>query len=96
MKSHQIYLLYCAKTISKTRSFILKGSALGAMVCQMTYGKRQWEAQDSAMRRILPILHQISLDLIPAIDADTQAFNNFMVSVNKDLEFDIDYELNSN
>ena len=59
---------------------MFQGSALGAMVCQMTYGKRQWESLDASIRKILPVLYQISLDLIPAIDADTQAFNDFMVS----------------
>lgn len=50
------------------------------MVGQMTYGKRQWEALDATMRRLLPPLHNTAVDLIPAIDADTAAFNDYMVT----------------
>lgn len=57
------------------------GAALGAMVGQMTYGKRQWESLDSSMRRLIPVLHNVAVDLIPAIDADTQAFNNYMAAM---------------
>lgn len=57
------------------------GSALGAMVGQMTYGKRQWEALDATMRRLLPPLHNTAVDLIPAIDADTAAFNDYMAAL---------------
>jgi glutamate formiminotransferase/formiminotetrahydrofolate cyclodeaminase len=34
------------------------GAALGAMVGWMTYGKRRFEAQDAAMRRFIPPLHE--------------------------------------
>ncbi|KAK4298910.1 hypothetical protein Pmani_028780 [Petrolisthes manimaculis] len=54
------------------------GAALGAMVGQMTYGKRQWEGLDATMRFLIPPLHKAATDLIPAIDADTAAFNAYM------------------
>ncbi len=54
------------------------GAALGAMVGWMTYGKKKFEAQDETMRRIIPPLHHAMLKLIPMIDADTNAFNDYM------------------
>jgi glutamate formiminotransferase/formiminotetrahydrofolate cyclodeaminase len=44
----------------------------------MTYGKRKFEAQDATMRRLIPPLHHAMKDLIPMIDADTHAFNDYM------------------
>ncbi|XP_071550093.1 formimidoyltransferase-cyclodeaminase-like [Panulirus ornatus] len=57
------------------------GAALGAMVGQMTYGKRQWEHLDADMRRLIPTLHHTAISLIPAIDADTAAFNKYMAAM---------------
>ena len=54
------------------------GAALGAMVGWMTYGKRKFEAQDPTMRELIPPLHAAMLELIPMIDADTRAFNDYM------------------
>lgn len=47
----------------------------------MTYGKRAWEHLDGQMRKLIPPLHFTMLDLIPAIDADTDAFNDYMASM---------------
>lgn len=49
------------------------------MVGQMTYGKRQFEVVDSTIRRLLPPLHDAMIHSIPMIDADTDAFNDYMV-----------------
>ncbi|KAK8378970.1 hypothetical protein O3P69_009596 [Scylla paramamosain] len=57
------------------------GAALGTMVGQMTFGKRQWEALDASMRRLIPPLHHAAISLLPAIDADTAAFNAYMDAV---------------
>lgn len=54
------------------------GAALGAMVGWMTYGKRKFEDKDTAMRRLIPPLHEAMEKLIPMIDADTSAFNDYM------------------
>jgi glutamate formiminotransferase / formiminotetrahydrofolate cyclodeaminase len=54
------------------------GAALGAMVGWMTYGKRKFEDKDAIMRRLIPTLHHAMKDLIPMIDADTNAFNDYM------------------
>ncbi|KAG1661383.1 Formimidoyltransferase-cyclodeaminase [Nymphon striatum] len=57
------------------------GSALGAMVGQMTYGKRQWEAQDEQMRRLIPVMHNTMKEQIKIIDSDTTAFNDYMAAL---------------
>jgi len=54
------------------------GTGLGAMVAKLTYGVRKFEAVDAEMRRIIPPLHQLTHELIPMIDADTNAFNEFV------------------
>uniref|UniRef100_A0A669D0F9 Formimidoyltransferase-cyclodeaminase n=1 Tax=Oreochromis niloticus TaxID=8128 RepID=A0A669D0F9_ORENI len=55
------------------------GAALGAMVGQMTYGKRQFENLDSVMRRLIPPFHQAMNELLDMVDADSSAFNSYMV-----------------
>jgi glutamate formiminotransferase/formiminotetrahydrofolate cyclodeaminase len=57
------------------------GAALGAMVGWMTYGKRKFEDRDEAIRALIPPLHQAMTDLIPMVDADTSAFNDYMAAV---------------
>ncbi|XP_019636187.1 PREDICTED: formimidoyltransferase-cyclodeaminase-like [Branchiostoma belcheri] len=56
------------------------GAALGAMVAFMTYGKRQFEQLDSKMRQLIPPLYTTMNDLIPFIDKDTTAFNDYMAA----------------
>jgi glutamate formiminotransferase/formiminotetrahydrofolate cyclodeaminase len=57
------------------------GVGLGAMVAKLTYGVRKFEALDKKMRKIIPPLHHISRQLIPLIDADTNAFADFMAAL---------------
>ena len=54
------------------------GVGLGAMVAKLTYGVRKFEDLDEHMRRIIPPLHAISQRLIPMIDADTNAFSDYV------------------
>ncbi|HSO21183.1 MAG TPA: glutamate formimidoyltransferase, partial [Desulfosarcina sp.] len=54
------------------------GAGLGAMVGKLTYGVRKFEAVDARMRAAIPPLHDAVSRLIPMIDADTTAFNDFM------------------
>jgi len=54
------------------------GAGLGAMVSKLTYGVRKFEAVDQQMRAIIPVLHDTVEQLIPMIDADTNAFNDYM------------------
>lgn len=58
---------------------MLQGAALGAMVGQMTYGKRQFESLDGVMRRLIPPFHQAVEELLLMVDADSSAFNSYMV-----------------
>jgi glutamate formiminotransferase/formiminotetrahydrofolate cyclodeaminase len=57
------------------------GAALGAMVAKLTYGVRKFEAAEGHMRRIIPVLHDTAQKLIPMIDADTTAFNDYMIAL---------------
>lgn len=54
------------------------GAGLGSMVAKLTYGVRKFEAVDQQMRDIIPHLHGAVEELIPMIDADTNAFNDYM------------------
>jgi len=51
------------------------------MVGQLTYGKKQWEHLDGQMRRLIPVFDKASKDMIDFIDADTEAFNDYMAAM---------------
>jgi glutamate formiminotransferase/formiminotetrahydrofolate cyclodeaminase len=51
------------------------------MVAKLTYGVRKFEDLDEKMRAIIPPLHNISQELIPLIDADTDAFADYMTAL---------------
>ena len=57
------------------------GSSLGSMVAKLTYGVRKFEQHEMALRKIIPVLHKTAMDLIPMIDADTNAFNDYVEAV---------------
>ena len=57
------------------------GAALGAMVGWMSYGNKKFEHLDSTMRKLIPPLHEKMKQLIPMIDADTNAFNDYMTAM---------------
>lgn len=57
------------------------GAALGAMVGWMTYGNKKFAHLDSKMRKLIPPLHNRMKELIPLIDADTNAFNDYMTAM---------------
>ncbi|MEH0020719.1 MAG: glutamate formimidoyltransferase [Desulfobacter sp.] len=54
------------------------GAGLGAMAAKLTLGVRKFEERDAKMREIVPVLHQAAHDLIPMVDADTDAFNDYI------------------
>ena len=54
------------------------GTGLGTMVANLTWGVRKFEAVQPHMIEVIPVLHQLTQDLIPMIDADTSAFNEYM------------------
>jgi len=57
------------------------GAALGAMVGKLTLGVRKFEAVDADMRALIPPLHEAALALIPMIDADTDAFADYVAAL---------------
>lgn len=57
------------------------GAALGSMVAKLTYGVRKFEHLEEKMKKAIPPLHETVLRLIPMIDADTNAFNDYLEAV---------------
>lgn len=57
------------------------GVGLAAMVAKLTYGVRKFEAVDGEMRQVIPILHELTGQLIPMIDADTSAFHQYVAAL---------------
>jgi len=54
------------------------GAALGAMMGWMSYGNKKFDHLSPKMRKFIPPLHFAMKELIPLIDADTNAFNDYM------------------
>ncbi len=54
------------------------GVALGSMVAQLTYGVRKFEHLTNDLRKIIPTLYFKTRELISMIDADANAFNEYM------------------
>ncbi|PKL45054.1 MAG: glutamate formimidoyltransferase [Candidatus Riflebacteria bacterium HGW-Riflebacteria-1] len=54
------------------------GAGLGAMVAKLTYGVRKFEHLEGRLRKVIPVLHEAALGLVPMIDADTNAFNDYV------------------
>ncbi|MCI0473681.1 MAG: glutamate formimidoyltransferase [Ignavibacteria bacterium] len=57
------------------------GAALGAMMGWMSYGSKKFEHLDSKMRKFIPPLHSAMKEMISMIDADTNAFNDYMIAM---------------
>nr|WP_320194179.1 glutamate formimidoyltransferase [uncultured Desulfobacter sp.] len=57
------------------------GAGLGAMVGKLTLGVRRFESVDADMRALIPPLHEAVLALIPMIDADTDAFADYVAAL---------------
>lgn len=54
------------------------GMGLACMVARLTQGVRKFENVENEMRRIIEPLYNATNKLIPMIDADTNAFNDYM------------------
>lgn len=54
------------------------GVGLGAMVAKLTHGVRRFEDVQPQMMKVIPPLHELTRQLIPMIDADTSAFNEYV------------------
>ncbi|MEO8512024.1 MAG: glutamate formimidoyltransferase [Ignavibacteria bacterium] len=57
------------------------GAGLGAMMGWMSYGTKKFEHLDAKMRELIAPLHENMKKLIPMIDADTNAFNDYMMAM---------------
>ena len=54
------------------------GAALSSMVGKLSYGKRNVEANDAVMRKLIPVFHHAAADLANFIDADTNAYKDYL------------------
>ncbi|MEH0021239.1 MAG: glutamate formimidoyltransferase [Desulfobacter sp.] len=63
---------------SASAAIAAMGAGLGAMVAKLTLGVRKFEALDGKMRELVPPLHEAAHALIPMIDADTNAFTDYV------------------
>jgi formiminotetrahydrofolate cyclodeaminase len=75
---YALYFTQYSNVIGMTDLYF-QGAALGTMVGQLTYGKRQFESVDGTMRQLIPIVHRAMNNFLPLTDADTTAFNQYMV-----------------
>ena len=57
------------------------GAALGAMVGWLTYGRRKYEHLDATVREHLPALVEAQEALLRAVDADTDAYGDYMAAL---------------
>ena len=57
------------------------GAGLGSMAAKLTLGVRKFENIDNKMRKIIPALHDAAKTLIPMIDADTNAFKDYVKAI---------------
>lgn len=69
------------------------GVGLGAMVTQLTYGVRKFENVQEEMKKAIPTLVSTVQELIPKVDEDTNAFNDYVNAMrlpkNSDEEIEI-------
>ena len=63
---------------STSAAIAAMGAGLGAMVAKLTLGVRKFEAVDEKMRQLVPPLHHTAHELISMIDADTDAFKDYV------------------
>ena len=49
------------------------------MVGFLTYGNKKFHHLDGQIRKLLPPFYQTMKDLMPLVDADAAAFNEYMV-----------------
>lgn len=66
---------------SASAAIAAMGAGLGSMVAKLTLGVRKFEHVDATMRELIPPLHKAAADLIPMIDADTNAFADYVAAL---------------
>lgn len=57
------------------------GSGLGSMVTWLTYGVRKFEGVQEEMKKAIPTLVETVQNLIPKVDEDTNAFNDYVAAM---------------
>jgi len=57
------------------------GTGLGAMVTWLTYGVRKFDSVKDEMKKAIPNLSKATQELIPKVDEDTNAFNDYIASI---------------
>ncbi|HUG39743.1 MAG TPA: glutamate formimidoyltransferase [Longimicrobiales bacterium] len=57
------------------------GAGLGAMVGWLTYGRRKYDHLDATVRANLPALVEVQEALLRAVDADTDAFADYVKAI---------------
>jgi len=57
------------------------GAALGTMVGFLTYGNKKFASIDPQMRTLIPPLYSTMKELLPYVDHDAAAFNEYMSAV---------------
>jgi glutamate formiminotransferase/formiminotetrahydrofolate cyclodeaminase len=72
------------------------GVGLGCMVGQLTYGIRKFEDVDKEIRKLIPPLYSSVQNLIPMVDADTNAFNDYMEAMRLPKNTDKEKTIRSN
>jgi glutamate formiminotransferase/formiminotetrahydrofolate cyclodeaminase len=65
---------------SASAAIAAMGAGLGSMVAKLTLGVRKFESVDARMRQLIPDLHHAAHDLIAMIDADTEAFKDYVAA----------------
>ncbi len=63
---------------SASAAIAAMGVGLGSMAAKITNGVRKFESSQPYMQKHIPLLHELTRKLIPMIDADTSAFNEYM------------------
>ncbi len=66
---------------SASAAIAAMGAGLGAMVAKLTLGVKKFERLDGKMRELVPPLHGAAHALIPMIDADTNAFADYVAAL---------------
>lgn len=81
---------------SSSAAIAAVGTALGSMVAKLTHGVRKFEAVQPHMQKAIPVLHELTRQLIPMIDKDTSAFNEYMEGVRMPQATEQEKELRNN
>lgn len=71
------------------------GAGLSVMVAWLTYGVRKFEKYEEIMRKVIEPLDTKMRELIPMIDADTDAFNDYMNAMKMPKDTDEEKKLRS-